>query len=996
MAPVAATAVQRWLQTYCDRSDQVAGGVVVVPGTGDRTMQTAAEWPLESALTPPLVAAAKAAVQRARPVVLVPAVTDRDAEHSRVISLPLRAGTRSLGAVALAVRTPDADAARSLLQDLERAAATLATALNSLAAPTQPVNAASLLRFQAALMGREKLAEGAAALAGVLAADLGFDRVSVGVMDGNRIDVLALSNSAEFKRGQDLMRALAAAMEEAADQGVSVAYPAAVSDRPRIVLAHAELVGHTGMPACTVPLVSAARTVGALLFERSGATGPSPQEVELCEHIACMLGPIVELKHRAGRAWTARAAETAGTGWAMFTGRGDPWPKVAFAGLIAAVAAAVMIPVQYRIGAPARLEGAEQRVLVAPIDGYLRRVHARPGDTVRAGDVLVELADQDLALEERKWESDLAQHENGYSAALARADRAQFVVSQAKATEARAQLDLVRQQLARTRLTAPIDGIVIKGDLSQSLGAPVQRGDVLLTIAPSDHYRLIVEVDERDIGDIRAGQTGQLALSGLPMETLAFTVERVTPVAMIKDGRNSFEVEATLEPGNAPLRPGLQGVAKIDAGTHPSPGSGRTASPTGCASLCGRGESELAASLFSEEWYRVARLQPRLRAEVRVRRQGWRDQQWYLLSDDATGRQLRINDAAYEFIGRCDGTRTVQEVWDAVLENRGDDAPTQDEVIQLLGQLNEQELLHPSTRPTPRESFSATTSEAPPARVRSIPSRFACRSVDPAAFLRGSIRWAAALPSRRVLALADRRRIRRARGRGPNRRRSGRTPAAHAHAALRRAHAAVLSADQGAARAGARARGAPLGRRSARNRLQPVRARPGAVRRRVGGLRLSRAATSAPWSAPPASWSNSHSPRSRCGSGSTCSRVSCATSRSSYMFIASVSTLVFNGNPLLRFDAYYVLCDVLDLPNLASRSNAWWTLHPAAFGLRARADAPALARGERKWLLAYAPLSAAYRVAISVVDRAVARRQSAAAGRWSLRISSSACCCSRW
>ena len=80
MAPATATAIQRWLQTYCDQSTQVAGGVVVVPGAGDGAMQTAAEWPRESSLTAPLVAAAKAAVQRARPVVVVPAVTERDAD----------------------------------------------------------------------------------------------------------------------------------------------------------------------------------------------------------------------------------------------------------------------------------------------------------------------------------------------------------------------------------------------------------------------------------------------------------------------------------------------------------------------------------------------------------------------------------------------------------------------------------------------------------------------------------------------------------------------------------------------------------------------------------------------------------------------------------------------------------------------------------------------------------------------------------------------------
>jgi multidrug resistance efflux pump len=286
----------------------------------------------------------------------------------------------------------------------------------------------------------------------------------------------------------------------------------------------------------------------------------------LCESVARTIGPLVWLRQRAERPWRMRLAQSLRASWQRIARRDDPLPKVVLAVGLAALLAAALIPVTYRVGAPARIEGAVQRVVAAPFDGFLQRSHVRPGDAVRAGDLLVELADQDLALEQRKWESTLTQQENAYAAALARADRAQFVISHGKADEARAQLDLVRQQLSRTRLMAPIDGVVIKGDLSQALGSPVQRGDALLTLAPREQYRLIVEVDERDIGDVKPGQSGHLALASLPSDPLALVVERVTPVSNVRDGRNVFDVEARLTGAALDLRPGLQGVAKIDAG----------------------------------------------------------------------------------------------------------------------------------------------------------------------------------------------------------------------------------------------------------------------------------------------------------------------------------------------------------------------------------------------------------------------------------------------
>jgi biotin carboxyl carrier protein len=450
----------------------------------------------------------------------------------------------------------------------EVAAAVTAVPVAASAVAVAPLSE-RILKFQATVLSHDTFAEAAAAFATEVAATLQFDRAALGFWEGGRARVVATSHTADFEARAALFSAFAAAMEESLDQESTVTFPERTGTRPLVMLAHAALARRYGGAACTVPLVSRGRAFGALTLVREAPTLPNEDELHLCEHLACIVGPILELKFEAERAWHDRLTHVVASRLRKVAEPGHTRTKIA-AGVAAALCVALLaVPVPYRIGAHARVEGAVQRALVAPADGFLRHVHARPGDTVKADQVLAELAEDDMRLEHRKWQSELTQHENAASAALARGDRAQYVINQSKADEARAQLDLVERQLSRGRVVAPFDGVVIKGDLTQSLGAPVKRGDVLLTVAPSDRFRLLIEVDERDIGAVAVGRRGSVALGALTERSLAFRVARVTPVSSNRDARNFFEVEGELEEGSALLRPGLQGVAKIDAGYQP-------------------------------------------------------------------------------------------------------------------------------------------------------------------------------------------------------------------------------------------------------------------------------------------------------------------------------------------------------------------------------------------------------------------------------------------
>jgi multidrug resistance efflux pump len=182
----------------------------------------------------------------------------------------------------------------------------------------------------------------------------------------------------------------------------------------------------------------------------------------------------------------------------------------------------------------------------------------------REGDVLATMDDREMRLDRMKWVSQYGQYIKQHQEAVANRDRAKSQIVQALYEQAAAQVAMIDSQLQRVSVTAPFDGVIVMGDLSQSLGSALKRGETIFEIAPLAGYRVIVNVDERDIADVVSGQKGVLILSSITQESFPFTVGNVTSVTTAREGRNYFRVEAMLENAMDRLRPGMEGVAKID------------------------------------------------------------------------------------------------------------------------------------------------------------------------------------------------------------------------------------------------------------------------------------------------------------------------------------------------------------------------------------------------------------------------------------------------
>ncbi len=415
---------------------------------------------------------------------------------------------------------------------------------------------------------------------------LGCLRVSLGWIVAGELQVIALSDGVVLEEGAAIPE-LQQAMLEALHQHATLTWPPTPQCASRITLAHQFLFKAQGLAGVvSVPMAHGGRVTGVINCERSVVFDPlrpsprndleraafSAHEVHWLSILAEGLAPMMAMRYRLDRSWwdsTSAGVLTLIRRIKDPTERGLRW---SLGGVAAALLVGVLVPLPYHVTASARLEGAVKRVLSASEDGFLREVHVRPGDLVKAGQVLAELSDDDLQNARRARVADLAQQENAFAEAFAQGDHAQAATAQTKVAESRAQLALVEQQLARVKLVAPFDGVVIQGDLRQQLGAPVKRGETLLTLAPGLDWRVVLEVDESEVSELQAGQVAGLRLSAMPGQVISLLLERVTPVAKPTADGVRYEVEAIptgAGAGLAGLRPGLQGVAQIELTSRP-------------------------------------------------------------------------------------------------------------------------------------------------------------------------------------------------------------------------------------------------------------------------------------------------------------------------------------------------------------------------------------------------------------------------------------------
>jgi RND family efflux transporter MFP subunit len=553
-----------WLAIQCQLIGMAAAGSVQIDLGGPSSAAIATAWPNDSRhiVLRPLLEAAREGGR---------GVVDTGSQGSGFsgarIAYPVMSGSDAIGAVAILLEPGEEAVLAAAMRQLQWGVAWLRERLlqhrlTRLQLPSE--NRRVVLDALATALETRGLEATARAVATDLARAFDCERVSIGMSHRGHVRLAAISHSAHFGRQMSLTQLLCEAMEESLDQRSAVLFPPPADDF-LVCRAHRQLAeSHAAGTTLTLPMLSHDGFVGAITLERRPDRPFAAGEIAVLDMVSGALAPVFEERFENDRWLIRKAGDSI---WReierLFGPHYAARKLIALAGLALAFVFFLWTDT-YRVTADATIEGRVQRAIAASFNGFVRDAPRRAGDVVREGDVVATLDDRDLVLERLKWSTERQRRVFEQERALGDRNRAEQRIATSQIQQADAQIKLVDEQLARTRLTAPFDGVIVSGDLTQSIGASVQRGQVLFELAPTESYRIALAIDETQIADVKVGQTGRLVVAALPSEEHPFEIMRLTPVAKAQEGRNMFRVEAALAQASPGLKPGMRGAAKIE------------------------------------------------------------------------------------------------------------------------------------------------------------------------------------------------------------------------------------------------------------------------------------------------------------------------------------------------------------------------------------------------------------------------------------------------
>ena len=424
----------------------------------------------------------------------------------------------------------------------------------------------SAMEILASVNEHDRFAAAAMALCNEAASRHQCDRVSLGFLKGRYVGVKAMSHTEKFSRKMKLVQDIESSMEECHDQDIEVVHP----PPPGVTFvsrAAGELSTRHGPTAVvSLPLRREGDGVGVLTLERPIDRPFGVQEIETLRLTCELCTARVDGLRQTDRWIGARMAGGIRKGFGAILGPKHTWLKLIALAVFGAAIFLTFAKGEYRAEASFVVEAIEQRVLPAPFDGYIEEVYVPLGAKVKKDQLLARLQTSDLELQLNESRAEIRRYRTEAEAARRDGKTAEVQIAEAQADQALAKAKRLQERIKQSEIRSPIDGTVVVGDLEKQLGAPVETGNVLFEIAPIHAMRAELAMPEDLIADVRLDMRGQLAATGHPDERIGFQVERINPVAEVVSEKNVFKIRARLDETRDWMRPGMEGLAKVDIG----------------------------------------------------------------------------------------------------------------------------------------------------------------------------------------------------------------------------------------------------------------------------------------------------------------------------------------------------------------------------------------------------------------------------------------------
>lgn len=399
-------------------------------------------------------------------------------------------------------------------------------------------------------------------------------QVALGRVKGRSVRLLSISGLDDYKKRSPQVLALQAAMEECLDLGAPVVSTSAggANDAGGRHLLHEHWcqVAGGGAAVASVPLALGEGGGAILSLRRDDGrqfdVGQLRELAALVEPYVAGMGFVDRANQGLGR-HALQALGRACGGWR----RPRQWlTKALFALPVALALFLTLGRLPYRVSVPCVLVPDVVHNLSAPFDGVLRSSPRVAGDRVAAGDVLASFDTTDLELERGQLQSELEILALRYRSALAGGLATECELLQAQRRQLTGRLELVEGEIQRSEVRAPFDGVLLTGDLRERVGDQVLLGELLFRVSPTREWKLELEVPERRIAHLEAGQSGSFAIRARPEDRHELTLRRVLPSAEQREGATVYVAEADIAFQVDWLLAGMEGVAVVEVGGRPA------------------------------------------------------------------------------------------------------------------------------------------------------------------------------------------------------------------------------------------------------------------------------------------------------------------------------------------------------------------------------------------------------------------------------------------